>query len=77
MSRLNPVAKFSVIGVEMPEGGQGSCTDMDFGFWGGGVLGGTGDGFCWRILLELWLYCQDGSMYSSEHHSFVQEFGVW
>jgi hypothetical protein len=41
MSRLNPVARFSVIGVGMPEGGQGSCTDMDFGFWGGGVFGGT------------------------------------
>ena len=33
MSRLNRAAKFSVIGVGMPEGGQGSCTEwiLDFG----------------------------------------------
>jgi len=41
MSRLNPAARFSVIGVGIREGGQRSYTDMDFGFWGGGVLGVT------------------------------------
>src|SRR5271154_5096886 len=41
MNRLNRVAKFFVIGVGMQEEGQRSYTDMDFGFWGGGVLGVT------------------------------------
>lgn len=43
MSRLNPVARFSAIGVGMRGGGRASCTDMgtDMGVsnWSWGWIG--------------------------------------
>ena len=54
MSRLNPAARFSVIGVATREGERESCTDMDFGMEYRDVCVMQGSVFCWpRIWLDI------------------------